>query len=59
MVATEVSLLVHTPPAVVSANVAEVPGQSVVVPVIAPIVGGAVTVTKAVAIDSPQELDIT
>ena len=48
MLATEELLLLHTPPATVLVSVDDVPGQSVVVPLIVPTVGAAETVTVIV-----------
>ena len=55
-VATVGVLLLHTPPVVASVNVAVVPVQTVVVPVMLPALGVPDTVTVVVALALPQLL---
>ena len=53
-VATNGSLLLHTPPIVASANTVVVPAQMLVVPVIGDTTGSAPTVKTDVAVAGPQ-----
>lgn len=51
-----VSAELQMPPVTESANVVDVPRQMVSIPVMDPVAGSGVTVTKAVAIPVPQPL---
>ena len=53
------SLVPQTPPGIVEVNVATVPSQRVLVPVITAAVGALFTVTLMVAVEEPQTLLIS